>query len=223
MATVGQSAGLQTIFSFFLGLMVTAFVGVGVYTFHPPPQQEFNRQIQDLIRREQAIRNSRPPNELTAADRDQLQKINNERNSLSLTDAARTDREAWGRSTSIILIIFATLAMAVSLVRADQLPVISNGLLLGGVFTMVYGVGWIVATDTSVARFVVMTVALVITLALGYVRFVHRRAMSAVPSGSRIDNVDGPPDIEQRVRELEERMNKAANALGPKSDHSRTL
>lgn len=33
------------------------------------------------------------------------------------------------------------LNMAISLVRADQLPVISNGLLLGGVFTMLYGVG----------------------------------------------------------------------------------
>lgn len=221
MAPVGRSAGLQTIFSFFVGLMLTAFVGVGVYTFHPPPQQELNRQIEDLSRREQAIRISRPADELTAADRDQLQEINNERN--SLTDAVRTAREPWGRSTSIVLIVFATLAMAVSLVRADQLPVISNGLLLGGVFTMVYGVGWIVATDTSVARFVVMTIALVITLALGYVRFVHRQAISAVPSGPRIADNEGFTDIEQRVGELEERMDKAANALGTKSDHSRTL
>jgi hypothetical protein len=194
--------------------MVTAFVGVGVYTFHPPPRQDLNRQLQDLNRREQAIRNSRPPNELTAAERDQLQEINNTRNSLN--DAAATAREPWGRSTSIILIVFATLAMAVSLVRADQLPVISNGLLLGGLFTMVYGVGWIVATDTSVTRFIVMTIALVITLALGYIRFVHRRT-----SEPRITNAEGLSAIEQRVRELEERMNKAANALGTKSDHSR--
>ena len=68
-------------------------------------------------------------------------------------------------------------------------------------------------------RFVVMTVALVITLALGYVRFVRRRAISAVPSGPGIADGEGLADIEQRVRQLEERMNEAANALGHRRDH----
>ena len=82
---------------------------------------------------------------------------------------------------------------------------ISNGLLLGGGFTMLYGVGWIVATDTSVTRFVVMTVALLITLALGYLRFV-RQAISPVPSGMKIADSEGLTDIERRLRDLEERM-----------------
>jgi hypothetical protein len=218
MADVRQSGGLRTIFSFFLGLMVTAFIGVGVYTFHPSPQTEFDLQIQDLNRQEHTIRDSRSPDELTTADRDQIQELDNERD--ELRDAARVVQVAWGRSTSIVLIMFATLAMAVSLLRADQLPVISNGLLLGGVFTMVYGVGWIIATNTSVARFIVMTVALVITLALGYVRFVRRQAIPALPGGRSLGNGEGLADIEQRVRQLEERMNEAANALGRKSDRS---
>jgi hypothetical protein len=123
----------------------------------------------------------------------------------------------------VILIVFATLAMGVSLVRADQLPVISNGLLLGGLFTMLYGVGWIVATDTSIARFLVMTAALVITLGLGYVRFVRRGTTSPSPSpvvGSAIPETEGLAHIERRVRELEERMNEAAHALGHSRDGS---
>ena len=218
MANIPRSSGLQVIFSIFLGLMVTAFVGVGVYTFHPPPQRELTLQIQNLNRREQAIRDSRPPSELTTADRAQIQELNVERN--ELTDRIGVMREGWGRITSIILIALATLVMAVSLVRSDQLPVISNGLLMGGVFTMIYGVGWIIATDTSVTRFVVMTVALVITLALGYRRFVRGRPLAPVPSGqAAVDGTDFA-DIEQRVRDLEERMNEAANALGHKSNHS---
>src|SRR5512140_3822964 len=126
-----RSSGLRTIFSFFLGLMLTAFVGVGVYTFRSPPDP-FKVQIRDLSRREQTIMNSRSPNELTSADRDSLREIARKRN--ELIDAADQARIPWGRSTSITLIIFATLAMAISLVRADQMPVISNGLLLGGVF-----------------------------------------------------------------------------------------
>jgi hypothetical protein len=217
MADTGRSGGLRTIFSFFLALMVTAFVGVGVYTFHGPPEQ-FQTQIRDLHRQEQAIRDSRGPNELTPADREQIQAIVTQRN--ELMDTTEAARENWGRSTSIILMALATLAMAISLVRADQLPVVSNGLLLGGVFTMLYGVGWIVATDRSVARFFVMTVALGLTLALGYVRFVRHRTVAPAPGGASIQGTEGLADIERRVSELEERMNQAASALGSKRQDS---
>ena len=144
----GRSGGLQVIFSFFLGLMVTAFVGVGAYTFHPPPHEQLARQMQQLDRREVAVRDSRPPEQLTAEDRVQIQMLNSERDQLS--DAMQQAREGWARSTSIILITLATLVMAVSLVRSEQLPVVGNGLLLGGLFTMVYGIGWIISTETSI-------------------------------------------------------------------------
>ncbi len=217
MASMGWSEGLRTIFSFFLGLMLAAFVGVGVYTFHSPPEQ-FDSQIRDLVRQEQAIRNSRPPDELAASDRDQIREINRQRNDLA--DAAEKARKPWIQSTSIILMVFATLIMAVSLVRADQLPVISNGLLLGGVFTMLYGVGWIVASDKSITRFLVMTAGLLTTLGLGYLRFVRRRATSPVAAGSGIQDAGGIADVERRVRVLEERMNEAAHALGHRRDGS---
>ena len=217
MASMGWSDSLRTIFSFFLGLMMAAFIGVGVYTFHSSPER-FDSQIRDLVRREQAIRNSRPPNELEASDRDQIQEINRQRN--DLTDAAEKARKPWVQSTSIILMVFATLTMAISLVRPGQLPVISNGLLLGGVFTMLYSVGWIVASDTSITRFLVMTAGLLTTLGLGYLRFVRRSVTSPVIAGSGIQDGEGFADVERRVRVLEERMNEAAHALGHRRDSS---
>lgn len=215
MADAGRGGGLQTIFSFFLGLMLTAVIGVGVYTFHPP-EKELELRIQELDRREQTIRNKSPQDELAAPDREEIQQLADARNELA--DAARIEREAWGRSTSIVLVALATLVMAVSLVRADQLPVISNGLLLGGVFTMVYGVGWIIATDTSVTRFAVLTAALAITLGLGYARFVRRRPPSAAPAGAPAPDGEGLGRLEQRLREVEERLNRASSALGPGND-----
>jgi hypothetical protein len=220
MADIGGGSALRTIFTFFLGLMLSAFAGVGVYTFHPPPEQ-FDSQVRDFGRREQEIRNSRPENELTAADRDQIQEIDRQRN--EAIDAATEARKAWGRSTSVILIVFATLGMAVSLVRADQLPVISNGLLLGGVFTMLYGVGWIVASDRSITRFLVMTVALVITLGLGYLRFVRRGTSPPATAESRIREGEGLTDLERRVLDLEARMDEAAHVLGRSRDRSSSL
>jgi hypothetical protein len=211
MANPERGSGLQTIFSFFLGLMVTAFVGVGVYTFHPPDKEPV-RQMQELSRREQAIRNAKPAEQLTVDDRAQIQQLTDQRNRIA--DASQAGFETWARSTSIMLIAFATLAMVVSLVRPDALPVISNGLLLGGVFTMVYGVGWIVAAGASVTRFVVMTAAFVITLALGYVRFVRRRAIAAAAGGAPVTGSEGVAELERRVGELEDRMDGAASALG---------
>jgi hypothetical protein len=206
MADTKRDAGPRTIFSVFLGLMLTAFVGVGIYTFYPPPGHDDTRR-HELTARESQVRQLRPSDDLTANEREQLAAIERERRAL---DAAQAEAwKPWGRRTSMIIILFATLVMAVSLARVD--PVISNGLLLGGVFTMLYGVGWIAATDTSITRFLVITAALVITLGLGYLRFV-RRASHPETGGAPLG--DGLSQIEERVRLLETRMNDAARALG---------
>ena len=228
MVPARQNTGLQIIFSIFLGLMVAAFIGVGVYTFYPPPETKYEDQLQELYRDQEDLQSFKDPAKLTAAERAQLREVQDKIRALE--DKHEAEREIWGRNTSIILIAFATLVMSISLIRADQLPVISNGLLLGGVFTMIYGVGWIIATGTSYARFAVMTVALVITLALGYVRFVRVKqakaegaeGMPVVAGGAAVAGAAaaGAVTAEQanqlsvRIEALERRMDAAANALG---------
>lgn len=207
-----RGTGLQTIFGFFLGLMVTSFIGVGVYTFYPPPDRAFRDHIVSLNRQQQEIRASKAPTELTDADRARMQELQREIDRLQ--DQQNAEGRVWGRQTSIILIAFATLAMAVSLIKAVQLPVISNGLLLGGVFTMIYGVGWIIATDTSTVRFFVMTAALAITLGLGYVRFVRQREAAPTDGPLKTHAPADAGDLERRVRALEEKLNKVADTLG---------
>ena len=211
MAETRSGGGLQTLFAIFLGLMVTAFVGVGVYTFYPPPDKQYRDQIISLDRQQEAIRNSRPDPALTPDDRARIQKLVDERNKVQ--DISRKSGETWAGRTSIILVSLATLAMVIALVGVAQLPVISNGLLLGGVFTMLYGVGWVIASGTSTTRFIVMTFALAITLALGYLRFVRRRASVETQTGGTAAPVGELADLELRVRTLEERLAQAATAL----------
>ena len=55
MAMDRQHYALQTIFSFFLGLMVLAFVGVGVNTFYPQPAETSQKAMQDLSRKMEAL------------------------------------------------------------------------------------------------------------------------------------------------------------------------
>lgn len=212
-----QQYALQTIFSFFLGLMVLAFIGIGVNTFYAQP--DFNSPEMDELYREQNAIYRAGEGRNTPIDEARLQEID-ERISVLNTEAEKV-RQDWARNTSIVLILFATMVMGVSLVRSDQLRVISNGLLLGGLFTMVYGVGWIIFSGESVARFGAIVFALAITIALGYLRFVRGKAyegrMPAAPAvGPGAVALTGEGDIAAllaRLDALEARTAAAAAAL----------
>lgn len=206
-----RNTALGVIFSVFVGLMVTAFFVIGVMTFHPFTDA-FDRRLQELDQRQQAITLGRIASEWTDEQRAELAAISEERQNIwqERDKAARV----WGRNTSIVLITLATLTMVVSLIPVASQPVISNGLLLGGVFTMLYGTGWIVTTDASLVRFVVIAIALAITLALGYVRFVQRRPSVEVTETIATGTPEGLIEIERRLTDLERRIKQVANVLG---------
>jgi hypothetical protein len=176
-----QHEALQTIFSAFLGLMVVAVIGIGVFTFYPSP-----------------VPPSGPNYDYTAYD---------------------ALAQAWRLNTSIVLVILATAVMGVSLFRSDQLKVVSNGLLLGGVFTMLYGLGWTITSDSSYVRFLIVAAALAVTVALGYAKFVWLRepagSAATVPAAS--GGAVLPADVSglvARVAALEKKVDAAAAALG---------
>ena len=152
---------LQIIFAFFLGLVVVAFVGIGVNTFYPEP----------------AYIDGRP------------------------------GYAGWQLTTGIILLVCATIILAVSLFMPETLGVLSNGLLLGGVFTMVYAVGITVSSDASVLRFVVVAVALAVTIAIGWLKFTRRR--TGVPA----DAATVPADVAERLAALERKLDAIGHAL----------
>jgi hypothetical protein len=206
---------LQTIFSFFLGLMVLAFIAVGVNTFYQAPSERYQKEQQDISRKMEAL-NVRAPGGATLSSTDQaeLKRLQDQQNALQ--DGVDAEQKIWGRNTSIVLVLFATLVMGISLIRSEELRVVSNGLLLGGLFTMLYGSGWVIFTGTSTARFLVILFAFAITVGLGYVKFVRqRREPVAVAAG------EGPAvpaaelgGLEARIAALEERQAAAAAALG---------
>ena len=125
----------------------------------------------------------------------------------------------WRLVTGIILLVLATLILVISLTLPAEQVVISNGLLLGGVFTMVYAVGMTVFSDQSIWRFVVVAVALIVTIAIGYLKFVRRWA---APSGSPVavaptgaePTGEVPADVAARLAHLEHRLDALRLALG---------
>jgi hypothetical protein len=216
-----QRYALQTIFSFFLGLMVAALVGVGVNTFYKSPEATYQKRMTAISRQLEDFNTKRSGTAtLTPAESARLDALNAEQRSLQ--DRQDGELKVWARNTSIIVIVFATLVMALSLLRSEQLKVISNGLLLGGLFTMIYGTGWIIASGDSLARFFVMVFALAVSLGLGYLKFVRNREAAAESSVSSRPASEEMGDLEARVSALEARAAAAAAALGGEGEHSQT-
>lgn len=209
-----QHYALQTIFSFFLGLMVVAFIGVGVNTFYPSPADRIQAQLQPLFDQQSTLNASGKT--LTPAEQTQAETIQKQINALQ--EQQRVLEQGWSLNTSIVLVLFATLVMSVSLVRSDQLRVLSNGLLLGGLFTMVYGMGWTIASGSSNARFFVVLFALAVTIALGYLKFVRLRQAPLLAAGPANAPATDVGDLEARVAGLEARLAAAASAFSSEGD-----
>jgi hypothetical protein len=225
---------LQAIFAVFLGLMITAVDGVGVYTFHPNPGDETQEQVQALYDERASIDGCSSPtpdqcrtwDQLTAAEKARTKAIDAQVTSLQRVSEEKSSQ--WRMSTSVILIVIATMLMAVALALGDSGAVLSNGILLGGLFTMLYGVGWGLASGNSVTRFLVLVAALVVSLGLGYLKFVRGRrpegaevappegAAGAVPAGGGAivgGSVAEVAELSSRVAALERRLAAAAEGL----------
>jgi hypothetical protein len=210
-----QHDALQTIFSFFLGLMVVAFIGVGVNTFYPMPSERYQPQINALYDQQSLLNASGKT--LTPAEQAQMTDIQRQINDLQNREQAES--QSWSLNTSIILMLFATAVMGVSLLQSAKLRLLSNGLLLGGLFTMIYGMGWTIASGTSYLRFFVVLFALAVAIGLGYAKFVWlRKGEAAAPVASSVGGAGvAPADVAglaARVAALEAKTDAAAAAFG---------
>lgn len=167
-----SQAVLQIVFSFFLGLVVVAFVGIALNTFYPEPAASFE-----------------------------------------LTDPAAWD--TWRLVTGTWLLVCATAVMTASmLIRTERIPVITNGILLGGLFTMIYAVGMSLSAANNWPRLAVMAGALVVTVGVAYWKFAGRKPSvpaSLPASPDRSTAVD--PDLVARVDALEHRLAGLRDAL----------
>lgn len=205
-----EQFALQLIYSAFLGVMFAAFIGIGVWTLYPSPSggNAYYDYSSPEIRAMEAQRNALAQTDwqdMTPAEQDRLvaldMKIQEAYNELY------SPTEQWSINTSIILIALAAVGMALSLIQSERALVLSNGVLLGGIFTMAYGTGWAITNSTSVARFWVVAAATLATVVLGYLRLVRVRAR-----GKKLAEGADPAQV-ARVERLERRLSAAADAV----------
>lgn len=214
----GAWDALQAIFAVFFGLILAFVVGVGVNTFYPDPTADVQAEVQSLYEDQNVILSTDKTGAgLTPAQQLQVNQI--DREIRALEQGSQAESQSWAMTTSMIIIAIATLLLAgaVLLAAVEQAWVFSTGMLLGGLFLMLYGAGWSLAAGESTGRFWVLVLALAITTALGYMRFVRGKGTPATAPSSAL--VPAATDaemasVEQRLSSLERTMSSLRDAFG---------
>ncbi|NBU33062.1 hypothetical protein EB118_05960 [bacterium] len=147
---------LKLVYTFFLGLLMAIFIGVGINTFYPGPKApvfpiELNTYGKEL-------------NADELKTQKQWDKTMEQHNNLM---------KPYNRNVSLIALIAAVVLLAASLVYENKIKVMADGVMLGGLFVLLYSLGRGFASENSKYVFVVVTVGLATVLYLGYHRFVR--------------------------------------------------
>lgn len=147
---------LELVYTFFLGLILVIFIGVGVNTFYAGPvAPDWDSYGLNTYGKE-------PGDEEIAAQ--QEFEIKQQQHN--------KDMEPYNRNVSIIVLAASVMLLGISLVYEKKIKVLADGVMLGGLFTLFYSLGRGFASGNSQYSFFAITVGLIMVLYLGFHRFV---------------------------------------------------
>jgi hypothetical protein len=145
---------LKIVYTFFLGLLLAIFIGLGVNTFYPSPQAPDYPTSASIYGKEPSEQDIEEQREFETASRSHQENL-----------------KPYNRNVSIITLVAAVLLLAISVIFEKKIKVIADGVMLGGLFTLVYSIGRGIASEDSKYVFAAVTIGLAIVLYLGYHRF----------------------------------------------------
>lgn len=150
---------LKFVYSFFLGLLLALFVGFGVASFYQAPEgPEYPKVLEQTQKStDEYTEEQKAADEQYRADSE-----------------AYSDRlEDYSRNVSVIVLGAAVVLVVLGLTLRTKTDVIEDGLLLGGTFTLLYSIGRSFAGGDPKYTFVVVTIGLLITVYVGYRKFIN--------------------------------------------------
>lgn len=149
---------LKLIYTLFLGLLIAVFLGVGINTFYPGPKApEFPIELNTYGKEAELT-----PTQITI-----------QKNWDQKVEQHNKEMKPYNRNVSILTLAVAVILLVASMMYKNKLKIIADGVMLGGLFALVYSLGRGFASENSKYVFAVVTVGLAIVLYLGYHRFVR--------------------------------------------------
>lgn len=148
---------IRYMYSLFLGALLAVFIGVGIAAFYQAPTAPEYPIMTAPIKPDgsQSPLDIQKQREYEAKSRN-FQKVN----------------EQYSKNVSIIAIAAAVLLVVVSLLFIEKILILSDGILLGGIFTLIYAIMRGFGNNDEMFRFFVVSVGLLVALFVGYWKFV---------------------------------------------------
>ena len=151
---------IKIMYTIFIGVLFAIFVGVGIEAFYPSPNEpEYPSALK--IPREGGL--SEPV--FLEMKREQ-EKYDREFKTF------QEKSEIYNRNVSIIAVILSVLTLIISLTLFTRILIIADGLLLGGVLTLLYSIIRGFNSGDNMFRFSVVSTGFLIALFLGYIKFI---------------------------------------------------
>ncbi|MDO8269601.1 MAG: hypothetical protein Q7T54_02960 [Candidatus Levybacteria bacterium] len=151
---------LRIIYTFLVGIFLAIFIGVGISAFYESPKYPEMPSTLKYCTAE-------------VKDVKQYVEFKNQAEAFDkLEKSFMVQEKIYNRNVAIIAIIAASALVIVSLTLLRKILLIADGILLGGVFTLIYSVIRGFGAEDTKFQFLVVSVGLIITLTLGYVKFI---------------------------------------------------
>lgn len=161
---------LRFIYTIFVGILVVAFIGVGIDAFYPAPTAPVTPQYRCV--EPMPVDNADGATKPTCGEPTQEQ-IDQDQASW---ENYQGELAIYNRNVSMMTIAISVVILAISLIFAEQLQLVSDGFILGGILTLMYGIIRGFQAEDPKFRFITVAVGLIVALALGYLKFVKPSA-----------------------------------------------
>ncbi len=149
---------IKFIYTLFLALLIALFVGLGIDTFYPGPETPKYPLELDQVKQgcEETIEQQTLRKEFNEAQEKFMEEL-----------------KPYNRNVSIISLVASIIILVSSLTLLAKIKMIADGILLGGVFTTMYGIMRGLMSESSYFRFLIVVVGMIIALGLGYIKFIR--------------------------------------------------
>ncbi len=160
-----ESPVLRTLYALALAVLVAAFVGLGIETFYPAPQSP-----EDVALSQEAPPPLPPIDEDTPPGGAQTPPgIPGDPGLQSPIEAYEQELDNHDRVASVVAILVALLILVAGLLFSfSRLQIINDGVTLGGVLTLLYGIILATRAPSGLLGFIVVTVGLIVLLVVLY-------------------------------------------------------
>lgn len=151
---------LRLIYTLLIGVFLAIFVGVGISAFYKGPTYPDMPAVLKYCSQELKTENQYVELKAQADKFDKAEK------------AYQAQSKTYNRNVAIIAVIAASLLVITSLTLFRTILLIADGILLGGVLTLLYSVIRGFSAEDSKFQFLVVSIGLIISLVLGYIKFI---------------------------------------------------